>query len=313
MPTDINLNKILGVPGSTNIIHPVSSFDPKLFISVWETNASYETITLPYEVTGTYSGTIDWGDGNTDINDGSVTGHTYLKKGVYTITINGIVTGWNFSNLGGSQSIISVVQWGPLQLGTDLGFYFQNCPNLDLSTVSDVLDLTGITNMAAMFEDCFSIKIINNINLWITSAITNMNGMFYNCSSFNQKLIFDTSLVNDMSLMFYNCTIFNEPLLFNTSSVNLMNGMFYGATAFDQNIGFWDVTFLSQANGFMGTKTFATFSLSSLDAIYNGWSATATQPGVFIDFNSAKYSPASIAGRSVLTVNKLWNISDGGL
>jgi surface protein len=313
MSTDINLNKILSVPGSTSIRYVVPTYNKKLFISVWETQTNGEFIMLPYDGGGTYNGTIDWGDGSTDINDGSVIGHTYLSKGVYTITINGIVIGWNFSNLGGSPYIISVVQWGPLQLGSDLGFYFQNCPNLDLSTVSDKLNLAGITNMVGMFEDCSSITIINNINLWITSAITTMNGMFYNCSSFNQTLIFDTSLVNDMSLMFYNCTIFDKPLLFNTLSVNLMNDMFYGATAFDQDIGFWDVTFLGQANGFMGTKTPATFSTTNLDAIYNGWSATAAQTGVFIDFNGAKYSPASIAGRSVLTVTKLWNISDGGL
>jgi len=313
MPTDINSNKILGVPGSTNIIHSVPTYNEKLFISIWETQDSGEYIMLPYDGGGTYNGTIDWGDGNTDINDGSVTGHVYLYKGVYTITINGATTGWNFGNLGGSSYIKSVVQWGPLQLGSDIGFYFQNCPNLDLSTVSDVLNLTGITNMVGMFEDCFSITTINNIDLWITSAITTMNGMFYNCLSFDQTLIFDTSLVYDMSLMFYNCTLFNQPLLFNTSSVIFMNGMFYGATAFDQNIGFWDVTFLAQANGFMGTKTPATFSPTRLDAIYNGWSATAAQTGVFIDFNSAKYSPASIAGRLVLTGIKLWNISDGGL
>jgi surface protein len=313
MSTDINLNKILDVPGSTNIIHPVSTYNKKLFISIWETQNNGVYIMLPYDGGGSYLGTIDWGDGNTDVNDGSVMGHTYLSKGIYTITIDGTTTGWNFGNLGGSPYIISVVQWGPLQLGSDIGFYFQNCPNLDLSTVSDVLDLTGITNMSSMFEDCFSITTINNIDLWITLAITTMNYMFYRCTNFNQPLSFNTSAVTNMSSMFEGCTLFNNPLVFNTSSVIFMNSMFYGADAFDQNIGFWDVTFLGQAFGFMGTKTPATFSLSSLDNIYNGWSATAAQTGVFIDFNSAKYSPVSIAGRFVLTGPLGWFITDGGL
>ena len=33
------------------------------FISVWRTIGINESITLPYEPSGTYSGTIDWGDG----------------------------------------------------------------------------------------------------------------------------------------------------------------------------------------------------------------------------------------------------------
>jgi surface protein len=313
MPTDINSNKILGVPGSTNIIHPVSKVKPKMFITEWTVTGPRQVITLPYFLGGTYSGTIDWGDGNTDVNDGSVTTHSYAIGGTYRVTITGDCIGWNFGNIGGSTYITSVLEWGQLKLGANSGGYFADCPNLDISSVSDVLDLTGITNMQNMFLNCKNLISINNINSWNTSTVTTMNSMFLACKNFDQELSFNTSTVTDMSGMFGNCYLFNQTLNFNTSSVILMNSMFYGAIAFDQDIGFWNVASLSQATNFMGLKTPATFSTSNLDAIYNGWSTTVTQIGVTISFNTAKYTPASIAGRLILTGPYGWFITDGGL
>jgi len=344
MPTDINLNKILGVPGSTNIIHPVSSVDPKLFISVWRTTGSSETITLPYEVTGTYTGTIDWGDGNTDVNDGTITTHTYLSKGDYIVTINGICTGWNFSLFSPPQTeyIISVIQWGSLRLGSDMGGQFALCRNLDLSTVSDFLDLTGITSLDSFFYQCNSLTTVNNINSWNTSAITTMASMFENCKLFDQSLSFNTGAVTDMNSMFKGCSsfrgtvsfdtrnvtlmnsmfrdalVFNQPLLFDTIFVTSMNSMFRGATAFDQNIGSWNVANVTNFISFMSTKTPATFSKINLDAIYNGWSVSGVQPSRNISFGGtvtgAKYSAAGAAGRLVLTLApNNWTILDGGL
>jgi hypothetical protein len=92
-----------------------------------------------------------------------------------------------------------------------------------------------------------------------------------------------------------------------------MNFMFDGALTFNQDIGFWNVASLSQANSFMGDKTPATFSTTNLDAIYNGWSTTVSQIGVNISFGTAKYTPASIAGRLILTGPYGWFITDGGL
>ena len=313
MPTDINANKILGVPGSTNIIHPVSSVDPKMFITEWTTTAPSQVITLPYTFAGTYSGTIDWGDGNTSVNSFANRTHRYAIPDTYRVRINGICTGWNFNIIGGSTYITSVLEWGQLKLGPNLGGYFTDCTNLDISSVSDILDLTGITNMQNMFRNCTNLLSIDNINSWNTSAVTNMNSMFLNCKNLNQALSFNTSVVTDMSRMFEGCTFFNQTLNFNTAAVQFMNFMFDGALTFDQDIGSWNVASLTQANSFMGTKTPATFSTTNLDAIYNGWSTTVTQIGVTISFYTAKYTPASIAGRSVLTGPYGWFITDGGL
>ena len=312
---------------------------PALFTTEWTTTANSELITLPYTGTGTYTGTIDWGDGNTDVNDGTVTTHTYATAGTYTVIITGDCIGWDMGNtISGSTYWTSVVNWGQLQLGADnLGYNFAFCPNLDLSSVQGTLNLTGVTVFAGLFYDCTSLTTINNINSWDTSSITNMSEMFGNCTSFNQALTFNTSAVEamaqmfngcsvfnqslsfntlavtDMGSMFEGCTAFNQPLSFDTSAVEAMNRMFKDAPAFNQNIGTWNVENVTNFTNFMQGKTDATFSTTNLNAIYNGWSTQSVQPSLTIDFGTAKYTSAATAGRLVLTGTALWTITDGGL
>ena len=312
---------------------------PALFTTEWTTTANSESITLPYTGTGTYSGTIDWGDGNTDTNIYANITHTYATAGTYTVIITGDCIGWDVGNsIFGSTYWTSVVNWGQLQLGADnLGYNFAFCPNLDLSSVQGTLDLTGVTNLDGLFYDCTSLTTINNINSWDTSAITTMNSMFNSCTAFNQALSFDTSAVESMNSMFFNatnfnsalnlntsavlnmgsmfegCTAFNQALSFDTSAVEAMNRMFKDAPAFNQNIGTWNVANVLDFNGFMTGKTDATFSTTNLNAIYNGWSTQAVQPSLDIDFGTAKYTAAATAGRLVLTGTALWTITDGGL
>jgi surface protein len=310
---------------------------PALFTTEWTTTANSETITLPYG-TGTYTGTIDWGDGNTDVNDGSVTTHTYATAGTYTVIIDGDCTGWYFGNAGGSTYWTSAVNWGQLQLGPDnSGYNFAYCPNLDLSSVQGTLDLTGVTVLDGLFFECFALTTINNINSWDTSAVTSMGSMFTNCTLFNQALSFNTSAVTNIGSMFNGCSVFNsaltfdtsfvesmegtfsdatafnQPLSFDTSAVTNMELMFNNATAFNQNIGTWDVANVTTFTDFMTGKTPATFSTTNLNAIYNGWSTQAVQPGLIITFGTAKYTGAATAGRLVLTGTALWTITDGGL
>ena len=183
MPTNINFNNSLGVPGNTSI-----SKIKKLFTTTWTTTASSETIILPYAGGGIYSGTIDWGDGNTSVNSYTNRTHTYATAGTYTVVINGTVNGWDFSTYFGSTYITSVVHWGQLgqlQLGGTGAGYFSDCPNLDLSTVSDVLDLTGLTTLYYMFGGCTSLTNINRIGEWNTSGIIDMSYMFQGCTLIN--------------------------------------------------------------------------------------------------------------------------------
>ena len=171
------------------------------FTTTWTTTAPSESIELPYlNSIGNYSGTIDWGDASTDSNSYANRSHVYATAGTYTIVISGDVIGWDFSDIFGSTYITSVVHWGQLQLTFTGAGYFADCPNLDLSTVSDVLDLTGITNLYYMFGGCTSLTNINRIGEWDTSAITSMNAMFQLCTLINFNIgTWDVGNVTDFT------------------------------------------------------------------------------------------------------------------
>ena len=303
------------------------------FTSTWLVTAG-ETITLPYEAAGTYSGTIDWGDSTTSVNSFANRTHTYATAGTKTISITGVTTGFTFNNTGSRLNIRTITNWGTLRLGNG-GNYFNGCSNLTLTTVVGTLDLTGTTNLNGLFWACSSLTTVNGINSWNTAAVTSIGQMFHSCTNFNQALSFNTGAVTNMSnmfqsctafnaalsfsstasvtnmyAMFYNCTNFNQPLTFNTVSVTNMGYMF-GQCAFNQNIGSWNVANVTDFVGFMANKTPATFSTTNLDAIYNGW--VTVQSSRTISFGTAKYSAAGVAGRAYLTGTKLWTITDGGL
>jgi surface protein len=199
------------------------------FTSTWAVTAG-ETITLPYEAGGTYSGTIDWGDSSTSINNYNNRTHTYAGAGTYTISITGVTTGFRFANTGSKLNIRTITNWGTLNLGNN-GNYFHGCSNLTLTTVAGTLDFTGTTNLSLMFSNCSSLLLVSSINSWNTASVTNMQQMFNSCSSISQPLSFNTASVTNMTQMFFGCTSFNNSIIFNTGLVTAMNNMFQNCTA----------------------------------------------------------------------------------
>lgn len=199
------------------------------FTSTWAVTAG-ETITLPYEAAGTYSGTIDWGDSSTSANSYANRTHTYVGAGTYTISITGVTTGFRFNNTGSKLNIRTITNWGSLNLGNNAN-YFHGCSNLTLTTVSGTLDLTGTTNLSSMFSGCSALILVSSINSWNTASVTNMSIMFSSCSNFNQPLAFNTASVTNMTQMFFGCTLFNNSLTLTTGLVTTMSNMFQNCTA----------------------------------------------------------------------------------
>ena len=226
------------------------------FTTTWETTTPNETIQLPLCPTADgsiYSGTIDWGDGNTTPTSYAGRYHTYVTPGIYTVIITGTCLGWNFTGSNSSffpmvdrEKIKSVVHWGQLQFiptGSPNeyqfgGGYFWACINLDMSIVDDVPNLIGVTSLVSMFQACFAITTINLINSWNTSAITNMGAMFALCNNFNQPINFNTLAVTNMDSMFEDCSVFNLPVSLNTSAVTDMTDMFRDCSVFNQPVSF---------------------------------------------------------------------------
>ena len=232
---------------------------PPSFISVWVTTTPSESIILPYQSTGSYSGTIDWGDGTTSINSYSNRAHTYTTPGTYTITISGTLIGWSFLvNPISVLKIYEVLQWGCLRLGNS-GGNFESCSNLILSNVTDVLNLTGINNLSYTFGYCNNLTTVPFINSWNTSNVTNMQGMFVECYNFNDDISgWDVSNVTDMGAMFDNTYLFNQSIgVWDVSNVQSISYMFLQNTVFNQNLSSWNVGNVTNMKGtFNGCTSF---------------------------------------------------------
>ena len=183
------------------------------FMSIFRTTTYGEYIVLPYDFNGTYTGTINWGDGTSTTNSFANSNHSYATPGDYTITITGTINQFSFLlNTHSRQKLINVLQWGPLIISNG-GNQFAVCSNLVLSSVTDTLYLVGITNLSNMFTLCNSLTTVNNMNSWSVSTVTNMSGMFLNAASFNQNLnSWNVSNVTNMNDMFYNATSYNQDL-----------------------------------------------------------------------------------------------------
>jgi surface protein len=238
-PTPTSTETPTSTPTSTSTPTPT----PLPFISVWRTTTPNDTIELPYQASGTYTGTIDWGDGFTSANTYTNRTHTYSSSGTYSVIIDGTVSGFTFG-IGNANApkIKEIIQWGTgFRLGND-GLYFTGCENLVLTGVTDTLNLNGTTDLNNMFSICYSLTTINNINDWDVSNVTDMNNMFAISLDFNQSLSgWTTSAVTNMAGMFYS-TSFNQDIgSWNVSGVTNMATMF-NTTPFNQDIGSWNVS-----------------------------------------------------------------------
>lgn len=213
------------------------------FISTWNTanvsngSSAINQVRLPIAFGGIYNFIVDWGDGSTNIitsyNQSEVL-HNYAISGIYEIKITGVCIGWVFYNQGDRDKIISVTQWGCLKLiGSGI---FYGCSNLDLSNVTDLLDLTGITSLTMFFMNCSKLKTVARINEWDISKIKKMEGMFLRCLEFNQTIVFTSLELDNVNQMFLGCTKFNSPVTLVSEKITSYKEMFYDCSAFNSSL-----------------------------------------------------------------------------
>ena len=268
------------------------------FIATFRTTTANESITLPYLSNGTYSGTIDFGDGTVVANSYANRTHTYINSGDYDVTILGECVGWNFASVSASKAkIIDVNQWG-----NGIGFiyvpsggYFVNCSNLDV-TATDTLTLSG--SIYAMFRGCSSLFWSASVNSVDVSSATNFDYLFFQCFDFNQPL--------------------NN---WNTSNVTRMRAMFR-ITDFNQDISSWDFSGLNSSTSlfqFMSDQSASGYQSSYYDNLLIKWASNPSlgglQPNIIgtIDMGGIKYTANGASARaSILANNKAVTINDGG-
>jgi surface protein len=296
-------------------------------ISEWRTTVPNETITLPYTLNtanGGYNGIIDWGDGTTSVNFYANRTHTYATPGYYNITIYGRVRGFRFNNGGDKNKIYRILSWGSgFNLGVG-GGQFYGCTNLNLSEVSDVLQvyapgqsLGGQTrNWANMFRDCTSLTTINRINEWDMSNVTTLFACFGFCTNFNSDISnWDVSSCANFQSLFLNCTNFNQDIgNWDVSSATSMFATFQNAFAFNQDISHWNISNVTIFTNFMRNKTFLNYTTENYDNLLIGWASRPVKPNQNIHFGTIKRTSLSTAAKSILTsAPNNWTIVDGGL
>jgi surface protein len=287
---------------SSYYIYGSISVNSNAFISLWNTNntsggsSANNQVQLPLDILGVYNFVVNWGDGTSDVIttwNQPETLHTYSSIGTYTIIITGQIDDWSFGNalVNDCEKILNITSWGNLRFGINTSLCFYQCVNLDLSSVSDVPDLSLTTSLGNTFDGCTTLTTINRSNEWVTTNITSMIATFANATNFNSDISnWDVSNVTDA------------------------NTMFESAFAFNQNIGAWDVSIMTNMTNFMRFKTNLDYSSANLNAIYNGWSTLLVQPNIVINFGTIKYTIAGAGGKAILQgVPNNWIITDGGI
>jgi hypothetical protein len=288
------------------------------FISTWNTSnpgtSLSDQISLPLEASGTYSFTVDWGDGATDNittwNQPETT-HTYPSSGIYSVRITGIIDGFSFNNSGDKDKIISVDECGILKIGNS-GGYFLGCSNLDWKAV-DPLDLSGTTNFTSAFSGISAVS--GSMNLFNTSTITNMQGCFFNSSANPDVSKWNVSNVTNFTSTFSAMPNFNNSLdSWVTSSAISMLNMFKSSTIFNQDISNFDfssVTSLGDGVGGILSNAFA-FSTANYDLLLISLDSQTLQPSEQLDCEAQYSAGAAATARNNIITNDLWTINDGG-
>ncbi|WP_422106258.1 BspA family leucine-rich repeat surface protein [Winogradskyella sp.] len=255
------------------------------FITLWQTDADNESITIPTFSGDIYNYRVDWGDGTVDTGLAGNATHTYTAADTYTVSIRGTFPRIYFNNAGDSDKIIDITQWGA-NPWTSMERAFMGCTNLNISA-TDAPDLSVLTDLSYMFEGASAMN--DAIGHWDVGSVTNMESMFSNAIAFNQDIgNWDVSAVTNMS------------------------GMFTNASAFNQDIGSWDVSFVTDMGAMLDG---ATLSTEHYDALLIGWSTldsgeTQVPTNLNFDAGNSQYCLGDIARQNLID-NYNWTITDG--
>ena len=282
--------------------------EPDTFKFDIETENEDDSFTLPIYDGGVYNFVVDWGDESSSTitawNDGD-NPHTYEDAGIstYTIKIVGTIKGFRFNNGGDADLVTDIQKWGCLQLG-NLGDYFCGCGNLTVSA-TDMLILSGITDMSLAFQLCTSLTTIPSIEKWDMSKVVTIYGMFHSCAQFNDDLSgWETGSMTNIGYCFYGCDAFNSDIgSWDVSNVTIMTWLFYGADIFNQDIGGWTTSSLTNSQAvFDGALAF--------DQDISGWDMSGVS-NISNMFNGATSFDQSLAAWDITNITDMSGLFNG--
>ena len=198
-----------------------------------------------------------------------------------------------------ASKLMSIDQWGSTGW-TSMESAFSGASAMTYSA-TDAPDLSGVTDMSAMFTDASSFN--GDLSGWNVSGVTDMSGMFERANAFNQTISgWNVSGVTDMSDMFEDADAFNRPLNdWNVSAVTDMSYMFKDADSFNQNISGWNVSEV--------TNMFAMFFGTPFDGDISGWNVSGVTDMTWM-FRNADSFNQNISGWNVSAVTDMAHMFD---
>ncbi len=292
------------------------------FVTTWKTDnpgsSNSTTITIPLNGTNI---TVDWGDGNSETGLSGPISHTYDGADTYTVSISGGVNFIRFDGGGDAKKLLTIEEWGDIAW-TSFQDAFRGCSNLQV-TATDAPDLSGVTVLRRIFNDCISLT--SDLNNWNTGTITDMRFAFAGTREFNGDISsWDVSKVTQFGFMFADAWDFNGDIsnwTINTSSLVNMTNMFSAAGTFDRSLANWDISQVTNLSGFLGGSKTVTdngprqlevgLSTANYDATLIAWSALTLQDGLTFEAGKSRYCAAA-AEREAIELNFDWTINDLG-
>ncbi len=279
-------NTLTSAPNNWTITGDNFVCSTRPFRTTWITTDG--TITIPTTGTG-YNYNITWTNlTNTGVGNGSATTQTgnYTITGLENNSIYEIAISGNFphfymnNNAVQRDKIRTIEEWGNIAWRS-MNRAFIGCTNLTYNA-TDTPDLSNVTDLGSMFENCISFEGNVTMNNWNTEKITSMSNMFKGASVFNQD-------IGD----------------WNTEKVISMYGMFWNSTAFNQDLGDWDISNVLNMYNMLDSSG---INIPNYDATLIGWAGQTVQPNVALGASTLTYCAGANA-RNQLITNSQWNIT----
>lgn len=240
--------------------------------------------------------TINWGDGTTN---GSTT-HDWGVDGIYTVTIDGGITGYGSTDLTNTEDemLIEVQAFASSLTSLENAFFGAgNNVQMPASLPASITNLDGAFYGAASFNQ--------DISSWNVANVTSMSQMFRDALAFNQDISgWNVTSLSDASGMFRNADAFNQPIgSWSTSALGNTSQMFADTDTFNQSLATWDVSNLIIANQMFDNA--AAFN-QPLDAWGTDFSGVQNTDSMFQDASAFNQSLSSWDMSGVTSANSMF-------